>query len=232
MAEERKATQPPEAVAVPSVPSRSLLKEAIPPTVAILPLRNSVFFPGGVLPLSLGRQKSIALMKDAIRDGALIGLVTQRRMEEEAPTAKDFYAMGTAGRIVKMRRRGEEDYAVVIRGLARCRVLDLVQESPYLKARVEAVEDTAAANPVELEALGTSLKRLAREVLELMPGVPPRAFEAVESIDDAGHLADFIAANLEIPIAEKQAVLETVDVETRTNLVLKVLTRTREALQR
>src|SRR5574342_477673 len=115
-------------------PPAFINKEDIPQALPILPLRNSVFFPGGVLPLAVGRQKTIALIKDAVRDDQVIGVVTQRKAEEEDPGAAD-----------------------------------LVQESPYLKARVEAVEDRTAAENVEVEALGINLKKLAREVIELMP---------------------------------------------------------------
>ena len=100
-------------------------KEDIPQVLPILPLRNSVFFPGGVLPLAVGRQKTIALIKDAVRDDQVIGVVTQRRAEEEDPGAADLYAMGTVARIVKLLKMGEDNYSLVVQGLARFRVLDL-----------------------------------------------------------------------------------------------------------
>ena len=186
-------------------PPALINKEDIPQVLPILPLRNSVFFPGGVLPLAVGRQKTIALIKDAVRDDQVIGVVTQRRAEEEDPGAADLYAMGTVARIVKLLKMGEDNYSLVVQGLARFRVLDLVQEAPYLKARVEAVEDKTAAENVEVEALGINLKKLAREVIELMPELPAAATELVESITHPGHLADLIAANVDVPIEEKQA---------------------------
>jgi ATP-dependent Lon protease len=206
-------------------------KEDIPQVLPILPLRNSVFFPGGVLPLAVGRQKTIALIKDAVRDDQVIGVVTQRRAEEEDPGASDLYAMGTVARIVKLLKMGEDNYSLVVQGLARFRVLDLVQEAPYLKARVEAVEDKTSAENVEVEALGINLKKLAREVIELMPELPAAATELVESITHPGHLADLIAANVDVPIEEKQAVLETVDLKARMKLVLELLNRKREILK-
>jgi len=183
------------------------------------------------LPLAVGRQKTIALIKDAVRDDQVIGVVTQRRAEEEDPGANDLYAMGTVARIVKLLKMGEDNYSLVVQGLARFRVLELVQESPYLKARVEAVEDKTAAENVEVEALGINLKKLAREVIELMPELPAAATELVESINHPGHLADLIAANVDVPIEEKQAVLETVDLKARMKLVLEVLNRKREILK-
>ena len=119
-------------------PPGLIAKEDIPAVLPILPLRNSVFFPGGVLPLAVGRQKTIALIKDAVRDEQVIGVVTQRRAEEEDPGAADLYTVGTVARVVKLLKMGEDNYSLVVQGLARFRVLELVQESPYLKARVDA----------------------------------------------------------------------------------------------
>ncbi len=212
-------------------PPALINKDDIPQVLPILPLRNSVFFPGGVLPLAVGRQKTIALIKDAVRDDQLIGVVTQRRAEEEDPGASDLYAMGTVARIVKLLKMGEDNYSLVVQGLARFRVLDLVQETPYLKARVEPADDKTSAENVEVEALGINLKKLAREVIELMPELPAAATELVESITHPGHLADLIAANVDVPIEEKQAVLETVDLKARMKLVLELLNRKREILK-
>jgi ATP-dependent Lon protease len=206
-------------------------KEDIPQVLPILPLRNSVFFPGGVLPLAVGRQKTIALIKDAVRDEQVIGVVTQRRAEEEDPSAADLYTVGTVARIVKLLKMGEDNYSLVVQGLARFRVLDLVQEAPYLKARIDPVEDKTAVDDVEVEALAINLKKLAREVIELMPELPAAATELVESITHPGHLADLIAANVDVPIEEKQQVLETVDLKARMKLVLELLNRKREILK-
>ena len=232
MAEDKKKGGVSAPVGTPQMGTPALIaKEDIPQVLPILPLRNSVFFPGGVLPLAVGRQKTIALIKDAVRDDQVIGVVTQRRAEEEDPGAADMYSMGTVARIVKLLKMGEDNYSLVVQGLARFRVLDLVQETPYLKARIEPVEDKTAVDDVEVEALGINLKKLAREVIELMPELPAAATELVESITHPGHLADLIAANIDVPIEEKQAVLETVDLKARMKLVLELLNRKREILK-
>jgi len=217
-------------VVTPAAPGL-INKEDIPAVLPILPLRNSVFFPGGVLPLAVGRQKTIALIKDAVRDDQVIGVVTQKRAEEEDPGADDLHKMGTVARIVKLLKMGEDNYSLVVQGLARFRVVDLVQEHPYLKARIEPVEDKTPADEVEVEALGINLKKLAREVIEMMPELPAAATELVESITHPGHLADLIAANVDVPIEEKQQVLETVDLKERMKLVLELLNRKREILK-
>jgi len=206
-------------------------REDIPAVLPILPLRNSVFFPGGVLPLAVGRAKTIALIKDAVRDEQVIGVVTQRKAEEEDPGAADLYTVGTVARVVKLLKMGEDNYSLVVQGLARFKVLELVQEAPYLKARVDPVEDKTDVEDVEVEALAINLKKLAREVIELMPELPAAATELVESITHPGHLADLIAANVDVPIEEKQQVLETVDLKARMKLVLELLNRKREILK-
>src|SRR4051812_16695961 len=217
-------------VVTPAAPGL-INKEDIPAVLPILPLRNSVFFPGGVLPLAVGRQKTIALIKDAVRDDQVIGVVTQRKAEEEDPGAEDLHKMGTVARIVKLLKMGEDNYSLFVQGLARFRVSELVQEHPYLKARIETVDDKAPVDAVEIEALGINLKKLAREVIEMMPELPAAATELVESITQPGHLADLIAANVDVPIEEKQQVLETVDLKERMKLVLELLNRKREILK-
>ncbi len=228
MAEKKQGSSAP---AVPAAPAALVSKEEIPQVLPILPLRNSVFFPGGVLPLAVGRAKTIALIKDAVRDDQVIGVVTQRRAEEEDPSAADLHAMGTVARIVKLLKMGEDNYSLVVQGLARFKVLDLVQEQPYLKARIDVIEDQTPTDDVEIEALGINLKKLAREVIELMPELPAAATELVESITHPGHLADLIAANVDVPIEEKQQVLETVGLKARMKLVLELLNRKREILK-
>jgi ATP-dependent Lon protease len=218
-------------VAPAMAPPGLIAKEDIPAVLPILPLRNSVFFPGGVLPLAVGRQKTIALIKDAVRDEQVIGVVTQRRAEEEDPGAADLYTVGTVARVVKLLKMGEDNYSLVVQGLARFKVLELVQENPYLKARVDPVEDKTLTDDVEVEALAINLKKLAREVIELMPELPAAATELVESITHPGHLADLIAANVDVPIEEKQQVLETVELKARMKLVLELLNRKREILK-
>jgi ATP-dependent Lon protease len=231
MSDEKKKGVGAQALPTTMTPPGAINKDDIPQVLPILPLRNSVFFPGGVLPLAVGRQKTIALIKDAVRDDQVIGVVTQRKAEEEDPGASDLYNMGTVARIVKLLKMGEDNYSLVVQGLARFKVLELVQETPYLKARIDPVDDKTPADNVEIEALTINLKKLAREVIEMMPELPAAATELVESITHPGHLADLIAANVDVPIEEKQAVLETVDLKARMKLVLELLNRKREILK-
>src|SRR5258707_3232953 len=161
--EKKKGGQSATAMASAMVQPGLINKDDIPQVLPILPLRNSVFFPGGVLPLAVGRQKTIALIKDAVRDDQVIGVVTQRRAEEEDPGAADLYSMGTVGRIVKLLKMGEDNYSLVVQGFARFRVLDLVPEAPYLQAPIATVACKTSAQNVEVEALGINLKKIPRK---------------------------------------------------------------------
>jgi ATP-dependent Lon protease len=208
----------------------AIRKEELPEILGILPLRNAVFFPGGVLPLAVGRQKTIALIKQAVGNNQVIGVVTQRRAELEDPKLGDLYTMGTISRIVKLLKMGEDNFSLVVQGLARLRVLGLVHDTPYLAARFELVAEKSPAEDSEVEALGINLRKLARAVIALMPELPAAATELVESVTHPGHLADLIAANLDIPIEEKQAVLESIELKPRMNLALNVLALKRDIL--
>ena len=126
---------------------------------------------------------------------------------------------------------GEDNYSLVVQGLARFRLDDLIQDEPYLKARVSPVGEEQTSGNVELEALGINLKKLAREVIELTPELPAAAIDLIESITHPGHLADLIAANVDVTIEEKQSILETVDLNARMQLVLELLNRKREILK-
>ena len=204
----------------------------IPAVMAVLPLRNSVFFPGGVLPLAVGRPKTIALIKDAIREDAFIAIVTQRRAEEEDPGPDDLYRTGTLARIVKLLKLGEDNYSLVVQGLARLRVLEFVSQTPYLQARVEHVREPPAADSVEAGAFALELRKATRQLIELMPEMPAVASELVESVTHPGHLADLIAANVDVPLEHKQSVLETEDLARRMRMVLDIVALKRELLLR
>jgi ATP-dependent Lon protease len=218
---------------------RALLRaEDVPRNLAILPLRNAVFFPGGDIPLAIGRKKTCTLIREAVRDSEVIGVLTQRRVEAMDPGLQDCYAVGTVGRVVKLLKHGRDSYSMVVRGLARFRVLELTQEIPYLRARVEPVEDrplSGAAAGAKVQALGHQLREVAHEVFNLvpqLPRLPPEGRAQLRAIDDPGHLANMSAANLETPVEEAQAVLEAVDLGARIELALGIVSRKRDLLRR
>ncbi len=198
--------------------------------IPILPLRNSVFFPGSIMPISVGRPKTLAMVKAVEESGEPIGIVAQKDGSVDDPGADDLYSMGTTGRIVKALKAGEEGFHLVLQGIKRFRVLGLTQTTPYLRARVVEVQDINA-DPLKIEALVMNVKKTAREVVGLMPEIPSGAAQFVEGIDDPGHLADLIAANMDVSVEEKMEVLNLVEVSQRLENVLELLHRKLEVLK-
>jgi ATP-dependent Lon protease len=202
----------------------------IPDELPILTLRNTVLFPGSIVPLGIGRPKTVRLVEECIKDNGLVAVVAQRDPDVDDPVPADLYGMGCAARLVKLVKASKDNFSVVVQGLSRVRVTEYTQSLPYLKARISAVDDMST-NHVEVEALTMSLKKTAREVLRLIPELPPSASELLERVDDAGVLADLIASNVEASVDEKQTVLETVELVSRMRRVLEFLSRQLEVLK-
>src|SRR5262245_54264190 len=142
---------------------------AVADTVPILPLRNSVLFPMSVVPINVGRPRSVRLVEDLLgRDRALVGIVSQKSPELDEPTFKDLYEVGTLARVVKVIRLGQSNYSVVLNGLGRFRVLRPAGLEPYMRAEIERLRPPRVASE-ELEALAKDLRSRMRQVLTLLP---------------------------------------------------------------
>ena len=202
----------------------------IPDELPVLTLRNTVLFPGSIVPLGIGRPKTVRLVEESIRDHGMVAVVAQRDPDIDDPAATDLYGMGCAARLVKLVKASKDNFSVVVQGLSRVRLGAYSQSLPYHRARISAVEDVSV-NLVEVEALTMSLKKTAREVLRLIPELPPSASELIERVDDPGVLADLIASNVEAGVDEKQTVLETVELVSRMRRVLELLSRQLEVLK-
>jgi ATP-dependent Lon protease len=146
----------------------------LPGELPILPLRNSVFFPGAVMPLTIGRAKTIRLIEEATRDNSLLGIVTQRAPEIDDPNPEDLYEIGTAARIIKLARTGKDGFNIVVEGISRFRVEDFTQEEPFFTAQIQPLMDEGTGD-VEVEALALNLKNTAREVIDMLPEIPVMA---------------------------------------------------------
>lgn len=199
----------------------------LPEDLPLLPLRNSVFFPGAVMPLTIGRARTIRLIEDTIEESSLIAIVAQQSPEVDDPAPMDLYKVGTIARVIKLTRTGKDGFSIVVEGLARFRLADVTQTDPFLRARVEIIED-AGAGEVEVEALAANLKETAREVIDMLPELPVMAKQLLDSISDPGHLADLITANIDAGIEEKQEVLEAAHLKVRLKRVLELITRQAE----
>jgi ATP-dependent Lon protease len=203
----------------------------IPDTLPILPLRNSVLFPGAIIPIDVGRRKSVRLVEDAIaKERPVIGILTQKDARTEDPGSGDLYMVGCAARILKVIKLAKDNFSVILQGVSRFEVSTFDGAEPFLAAKVRSVPDPTASD-VELDALVMNLKDIAKRVVKLMPELPKEAGALVDSVTEAGHLADLITSHLELEVGEKQDVLETFDLKTRTRKVLQFLSRQLEVLK-
>ncbi len=225
MAEERLKEQGQVAVAE-AVETEGSREEELPRlpegVVAILPLRNAVLFPGVVLPLSVGRKRSVLAVQASIEAERPLGVVLQRDPEIEKPGPEALHTIGTLANVLRFVTSGEGAHHVICQGVKRFRVIEYLEGYPFLAARVEEIELEEELTP-GIEARMHELKRLASEALEMLPQVPAEVSEAVRNITAPGMLADFVASFMDLEPREKQQVLETFDVESRLDLVLRLL---------
>jgi ATP-dependent Lon protease len=202
---------------------------AIPSEAAVLPVRNMVLFPGTVFPLNIGREKSRRLIDSVLPNEKVIVSVCQRRPEVNDPTPEDLYSVGTATVILKLLRM-EEGSQVVVHGLTRVRIEEYLTQEPYFRARITVLGEGAKAS-METEALMVNARNLARRIVQLSPNIPEEAAIVLDSIDEPGTLADFLAANLQLDVAAKQKLLEETDVDGRLRQVIASLQHQAEVLE-
>jgi ATP-dependent Lon protease len=204
---------------------REMHTSEIPETLPILTLRNTVLYPGVVLPITVGRDASLKLVKDAYAGDRLVGVVAQKRAEVENPGPDDLYRVGAAATILKLIKMPDGSVSIVIQGKRRIEVEDYDQLDPYLTARVRAVDedDPDDVDPVELDARVRSIKELAVQIVNLSPNLPSEAAYAIQNIESPSFLVHFIASNLQIDVEKKQDLLETRPLLDRAKLVLEYL---------
>jgi len=197
----------------------------------VLPIRNAVLFPAAVAPFDVGREKSVALVEDIENlDQPIIAIVAQRDPSTDDPDQNDLYPVGVAARVLKALKHSSGNYSLILQGLVRIRLEQVVTSEPYIRARVSRLEEPAAED-VESEALAMSLRDIAKQVIQLMPELPREAGSLIDSIQEHGQLADLVAANLDAPVEEKSQLLETLDAKERIRKVLRLLTRQLEILK-
>jgi ATP-dependent Lon protease len=204
----------------------------LPEDMPILALRNTVLFPGVVLPITVGRDASLKLVKDAYAGDRLIGVISQIDPEIENPAPGDLYRVGTAATILKLIKMPDGSVSIVIQGKRRFRLLDFSQQEPYLRAQVEAIEEERPTEgDLELTARVRSIKELAVQIVHMAPNLPSEAAYAIQNIESASFLIHFIASNLQIDVAKKQELLETGPIIERATLVLQYLEQELQVLQ-
>ncbi|GIL07090.1 MAG: Lon protease [Betaproteobacteria bacterium] len=198
--------------------------------VAVVPMRNVVLFPNVLLPISVGRAKSIAAVQYALQNKAPLGIVLQKDPRVDDPGRDDLYAIGTLANVVHHVVAGDGLHHAVCQGVQRFRVKELVEGYPFVAARIERIEEPTALS-AEAEALGVQLQAKALEILQLLPGAPAELAQALQAARAPGQLADITASLIDAELPEKQALLETVNIEERLHRVLQVLARRIQVLR-
>lgn len=208
--------------------------EKVPEELPILPLRNNVLFPGVVIPITVGRDKSIKLIKEAYSGKKTIGVVSQRDVEVEDPNAEDLYSVGTLAQIIKLLQMPDGSTTAIIQGKKRFRMVQMMQVDPYFKASVapfDTLEHEVDRNNEAFQALISSLKDLSMQIIKMSPNIPSDAAFAIKNIESPVFLVNFASSNLNVEIREKQELLEISDLTERANKVLAALSREMQMLE-
>lgn len=206
--------------------------EEVPAILPILPLRNTVLFPGVVIPITAGRDKSIELINDANKGDKVIGVVAQKNEEIEEPTKDDIYQTGVVAQILRVLKMPDGNTTIIIQGKKRFEILDMIQDQPYLKATVtEALEDKFVDDTKEFDAIIDSIKQQALEVIKENPMLPSEASFAIKNIQSDSFLVNFIASNMDLSVLQKQVLLEKDSLKERALLALKNLNKELQKLQ-
>ena len=193
----------------------------IPEELSILPVRGFVVFPGTVVPLNIQRAASLKLLDDTLPRTKVIGLLAQRDETKEDPTPQDLYSIGTVALVLKLIRQADDHVMVIAQGLRRFSLRKIVATSPFLRAEVDLPKSVSPPESKEWEATFRNLRDSAARLFELAPDAPEQARLMVFNIDNAEQLTDFLAPNLNVDVAQKQAILEELDVEKRVRAVQK-----------
>jgi ATP-dependent Lon protease len=209
-----------------------LKPEDLPSELSILPIKNTVLFPGVVIPITVGRQKSIKLVKKAYQGNRIIGVVAQKNSQAEEPAIEDLYRTGTVARIIKMLVLPDGNTTIIIQGKNRFMVTEFVQEEPYLTAKFQVHPETVVnTSNKETKALVQSLKDAASKILRLNPEIPQEAQVALDNISSMAFLVHFLSSNLNVEVSDKQKILETQNLVDRGTLLLQYMMKDIQMLE-
>lgn len=196
-------------------------QEKTPDILPILPLRNTVLFPGVVIPITVGRDKSIRLIQEANKADKVIGVISQKDDSIEDPDREHLYNVGTVARILKMFRMPDGNTTVIIQGKKRFNLIDFIETDPYIKAKISAYEVNKTPSDEKFGALVSSIKDMALRIIEQSPNIPSEASFAIKNIESSSFLINFIASNMNAEVKEKQELLEETNIRLRAELLLK-----------
>ena len=217
----------PEADLIPLMSTEdeeALESESLPDIVPILPLRNTVLFPGVVIPITAGRDKSIRLIKDANSSNKIIGVVAQQNESVENPNFEDIYKIGTVAQILRVLKMPDGNTTIIIQGKKRFKIKNVVEYKPYMKAYIESVkENFSKKNDKKFTATIDSIKDLALQIINENPNIPSEASFAIKNIQTPSFLINFVASNMNVNVVEKQKILSELDLFHRAIMCLKYM---------
>ena len=198
--------------------------------LAILPLKNGVVYPNAMMPITIGQERSIKLVDDALVKEKIIGIVPVKNADIEVPNPEDLYTMGCSAHILKMMKLPENHMSVLVQGQSRIHIKEYTQTLPYLKAKIDIIKEEFEKE-VETEALMVSIKNLFQKAVELSPHIPAEVGILVMNMDNPGTLADLIASNFNISVGEKQEIVEILDIKKRLEKVVSILNKELHVLE-
>lgn len=202
----------------------------IPEELPILPTKDTLAFPYMMIPLAVGRAKSIKLVDDTVLGNRILGLFLQKKTDLEEPGLEDIHSVGTAVSILKMMKMPDGTLRLIVQGISRIKILDITQREPYFKGKVGIITEPKEKT-IEIEALMRNVLGLYQKIVSLTPYLPDELYITAMNIEDGGKLADFIASNSSIDLSSKQKILETVDLRQRLESLSLFITRELEVLE-
>lgn len=203
---------------------------SIPENIGVLPIRDTVIYPYMVAPLVIAREKSVRLIDDALSSNRIIGVIAQKRAEIDAPNAGDLYSFGVAATILKMLKFPDGTIRLLIQGLSRIEVKEWTASEPYFQARINIIKEIEDQS-IEVEALSRNLLETFNRIVDLAPHLPDELHVAAMNLQDPSKMADLIAANINLSVSDKQAILETVDIKERMKKLTIFLNRELDVLE-
>ncbi|MBI1266222.1 MAG: endopeptidase La [Cryomorphaceae bacterium] len=207
-------------------------REKAPEILPILPLRNTVLFPGVVIPITVGRDKSIRLINEAHKSDKIIGVVSQNDADIEEPAPTDLNKVGTVATIMKMLKMPDGSTTVIIQGKKRFEWTEIMQETPFIKARIQEFDEKLSfATTEETKALQETMKELALKIIHQSPNIPSEAGFAIKNIESLSFLVNFVSSNMNSPVEDKQMLLEITDLKERAEKVLEFMHRELKMLE-
>jgi len=195
----------------------------VPDEIGILPLRNTVLFPGVVLPITVGRDKSVKAVTDAYRGDKLIGVIAQKDSNIEDPIISDLENIGTIAKIVKLIKMPDGGTTIIIQGKSRFVIESVFEEDPYFKAKIKKLEEEESPTDEDFNAYVANIKDLAADIVQLSPNIPSEASIILRNIENPSFLIHFVSSNLNTDIRDKQKLLELNKIRDRADMLMKLL---------